>query len=158
MRGSHSRIPNVVPMRPDAVTEEHDREVAIAQRVRQLMPRWLDSDCKKEWRRVATMLADPTVNRLKIQYVDMIANYCIATVRLRGFRALFSDPSKEIYQVKGRNGIQVKSHPHVAQMNETWRQWYAMGKELGLSPVSERALIGSVQQGEFGFENEDFYS
>jgi P27 family predicted phage terminase small subunit len=158
MRGSHSKIKNVVPMRPDGVADEATRKAATARRVRELMPKGLDDDCRKEWRRVATMLADPTVNRLKVQYVDMIKSYCIATVRLHRFRTLFDELAKEIYQIKGRNGLQVKSHPHIGQMNETWRQWYAMAKELGLSPVAERSLIGNSQQGDFGFENEDFYS
>jgi phage terminase small subunit len=43
--------------------------------------------------------------------------------------------------VQGRNGSQLKAHPHVAQMNETWRQWRSLMAELGLSPTAERNMM-----------------
>jgi phage terminase small subunit len=48
----------------------------------------------------------------------------------------------EIYRVEaGRNGTQIKTHPFVAQINESWRQWRCMIGMLGLSPADERNLI-----------------
>jgi len=47
----------------------------------------------------------------------------------------------EVYEVEGRNGVQLKAHPHVAQMNETWRQWRSLMGELGLSPTAERNMM-----------------
>ena len=115
--------------------------------------------------RVATLLADPTLDRLKPHFTDAVLEYCRAAIRLRMFRNYFAtnkvelteeegvnenvvarvtgEPGldAEMYVVHGRNGTQLKSHPFVAQMNETWRQWRSLMMECGLSIASERNMI-----------------
>lgn len=167
MQGRKPKPSNVVPL-----TGALPR-VAPQTRARQLCPRGLSKEERREFVRVATLLADPALDRLKPHFVDIILEYCRLTLRLRAFRQFFnsngasieevaasagpglqhgeSDYSverfagtpgldAEMYVVRGRNGTQIKSHPFVAQLNETWRQWRSLMMELGLSPVSERNL------------------
>jgi P27 family predicted phage terminase small subunit len=137
--------------------------------VKRLQPRDLSSELRREWNRIAGILADPAVDRLKPSNVDTIVEYCRATVRLRNLRASFvamaeqkaaatgglPDPlDAEIYRVESRNGEQVKAHPHVAQINETWRQWRSLAAALGLSPADGRNMIPG--QGEQFDESEEF--
>jgi P27 family predicted phage terminase small subunit len=156
MRGAKPKLKNVVPMRPDDVEVARLRQKAIRRAIAQLMPRGKMSDeLKAEWRRVAKILADPTVDRLKARYVDTILEYCRATVRLRNFREAMPTLNLEVYRVQSRNGDQVKSHPYVAQLNETWRQWRSLVAMLGLSPTDERNLLPG--QGDLFDESEKYF-
>lgn len=178
MRGAKPRLRNVVPLRGEQEEANTAREAAVKRAVRTFQPRGLNAEVRKEWNRVARILADPTVDRLKARYVDVILEYCRATVRLRNLRAAFDelagaaaarfaldhpggsvapDPlSAEIHITAGRNGEQLKSHPHVAQMNETWRQWRSLVAMLGLSPTDERNLIPG--QGDLFDESEQYFA
>lgn len=139
-----------------------------AELAKSLKPRGLTKEESREWNRVATILADPALDRLKPHFVDTILEYCRATIRLRAFRNYFAsncrdavkgaDTSElpespvvrvsgepgldaELYVVHGRNGTQLKSHPFVAQMHEAWRQWRSLMMECGLSIASERNMV-----------------
>lgn len=147
MRGRKPTPSNVIPLTGAKVVK-----LTPAQLVKKLRPRGLSKDETKEWNRVALILADPTLDRLKPHFVDTIIEYCRAVIRLRELRQWFVDNtvtegpgagplSAEIYEVEGRNGVQIKSHPHVAQLNETWRQWRSLMMECGLSIASERNMI-----------------
>ena len=121
MRGAKPIPDNVIPMMKGS-----SRRLAPAVLARRLCPRGLTKEERKEWLRVGTLLADPTADRLKPLFVDAITEYCVAIIRLRALRQFFRDPvedegplSGEIYEIEGRNGAQLKSHPHVAQLNET---------------------------------------
>jgi hypothetical protein len=52
----------------------------VPRAVRKLRPRGLDLELRQEWTRVARLLADPTVDRLKPRYVDVITEYCRGSV------------------------------------------------------------------------------
>lgn len=178
MRGAKPKLKNVIPMREDQAEADALRDQAIQRAVRLFRPRGLDAELRREWDRVARILADPTVDRLKARYVDVIVEYCRAMVRLRKLRAAFDelagaaaaaflrehpdaaiapDPiAAEIHVTIGRNGEQLKSHPHVAQMNETWRQWRSLVAMLGLSPTDERNLIPG--QGDLFDESERHFA
>lgn len=154
MRGRKPKPSNVIPL-----TGAKGPRPTPEQLVERLKPRGLTKEEAREWTRVALLLADPTVDRLKPHFVDSILEYCRATIRLRQFRAYFlanatevdgrkvervtGEPGldAEMYVVRGRNGLQLKSHPFVAQMNETWRQWRSLMSEIGLSIASERNMI-----------------
>lgn len=164
MRGAKPKLDNVIPMKSGATA--HPSPAVLA---RKLCPRGVTKIERKEWMRVATLLAEPSVDRLKPLFVDTIIEYCRATIRLREIRQFFIDKTAadklardlaaprhvtlpgspvcehplaaEVYEVQGRNGAQLKAHPHVAQMNEVWRQWRSLMMELGLSPTSERNMI-----------------
>lgn len=159
MRGRKPTASNVVPLKGSTPRP------TPAQLAQKLCPRGVTKDERREWMRVATILADPNVDRLKPHFVDSIMEYCRATIRLREFRNYFAnnavklDESEgvkdtqvarvtgeggldaEMYVTTGRHGVQLKSHPFVAQMNETWRQWRSLMMECGLSIASERNMI-----------------
>lgn len=172
MRGRKPTLGNVVPMRQDGAAAEELREDAVRRAVNRLRPKGLSPELRREWNRVARLLAEPTVDRLKPRFVDVIVEYCRATVRLRNLRAAFdkaarkaaeksggdADPlAAEIYRVEaGRNGTQVKTHPYVAQINETWRQWRSLVAMLGLSPADERNMIPG--QGDLFDEAEQYFA
>ncbi len=156
MRGRKPALKNVVPMRPDGADEAELRARVIADRVSELMPRGLPKPVQKEFKRVGAMLAAPTVDRFKPQYMDTIVEYCRATSRLQSFRDVLDTLGKEIYRVETRNGLQVKSHPYVAQMNETWRQWRSLVAMLGLSPTDERNLLPG--QGDLFDSSDEFFT
>lgn len=159
MRGRKPTPDNVVPLTGMKV---RPTPAALA---KALKPRGLTKEESKEWDRVATILADPALDRLKPHFVDSVLEYCRATIRLRAFRKFFADNEvrldesegvtenqvervtgkggldAEMYVVHGRNGTQLKAHPFVAQMNEAWRQWRSLMMECGLSIASERNMI-----------------
>lgn len=139
MRGRKPNVPNVIPFRGDGAARS---EAAIRVMVKKLQPKWFDDETKREWRRVATILAQPSLERLKPHYVDVIAEYCRLCVRLRLLYAAFENIDAEYYDKDGgRYGDQRKTDPRVAQRNETWRQWNSLRMSLGLDPASERNLL-----------------
>jgi phage terminase small subunit len=184
MRGAKPKLSNVIPFKGSGpAAGERERRAKTLRLVRKLRPRGLPPAELKEWNRVGPLLADPTVDRLKPHFVDIVLEYCRATIRLRDIRTYFADLQEtrrlqkqfetprhsaigeiecehplaaEMYEVKGRNGSQLKAHPHVAQLNETWRQWRSLMMELGLSPASERNMMPG-QGGLFDDPASEFY-
>ena len=168
MRGRKPKNYNVIPIVGDgSMAGRAARAAAVKRAVRRLQPPGLSPDLRKEWTRIATILADPAVDRLKPQFVDVIVEFCRSTVRLRNLRAAFDalaeekaaatgkplDPlGAEVYRIKGRNGEQIKTHPYVARINETWSQWRSLAAALGLSPADGRNMI--PDQGEQFDESE----
>lgn len=163
MQGRKPNQSNVVPLKGK------EPRLPPAKLAAKLCPRGITKEERKEWMRVATMLAEPSLDRLKPHFQDSILEYCRATIRLRMFRNYFATNSDsiladaaantekagnvvdrvtgepgldaEMYVVHGRNGVQLKSHPFVAQMNEAWRQWRSLMMECGLSIASERNMV-----------------
>lgn len=140
MRGRKKSLGNVVPMVGAGGDVERHRLEMAKKKAQEMRPRGLPSDIAREWDRVAALLADPAVDRLQPRFVDVIVEYCRATVRLRNLRASMPHLVDEVYESETRNGKQLKSRPEVAQLNETWRQWRSLVALLGLSPADERNL------------------
>lgn len=142
MQGRKPRHSNVIPLKGRAPRPAPD---VLA---KQLCPRGLSREERKEFVRVATLLADPTVDRLKPHFVDTVVEYVRAVIRMRTIRKFFADNVEagrlsveaETYESETRNGTQIKNHPLVGSLNETWRQWRSLMAVLGLSPTEERAL------------------
>lgn len=155
MRGAKPKLKNVIPMRGDGVDVAKLKRKAQLKLIRKLEPRGLTPELKAEYRRVAEILSEPTVDRLKPRFIDTVMEYCRCTVRLHQLRSSMPTIGHEIYRVKTRNGDQVKSHPHVAQVNEAWRQWRSLVAMLGLSPTDERNLLPG--QGDFFDENDGYF-
>jgi phage terminase small subunit len=155
MRGRKPALRNVIPMRPDDVDAEKLRTKARRKLINSLKPKKLSAEVEAEYRRVAWILSDPTVDRLKPRFVDTVIEYCRCTVRLHNLRASMPSLAHEIYRVKTRNGDQVKSHPHVAQVNEEWRKWRSLVAMLGLSPTDERNLLPG--QGDLFDDNDGYF-
>lgn len=174
MRGRKPKLDNVIPMRgsESAQTIEDTRTAAVDRAITKLQPRRLNKELRAEWRRVARLLADPSVDRLKPRFVDVIVEYCRVVVRLRNLRRAFeeaadkaakktglpADPlGAEIYRTEGgRHGQTVRTHPYVAQVNESWRQWRALVAMLGLSPADERNMLPG--QGDLFDESEQYFA
>lgn len=158
MRGRKPEQKNVIPFKGDAdgAAAADLRKAAIRRVVGKLRPRGLDAELQREWNRVATILADPTVDRLKARYVDAILEYCRLCVRLRALYAAFEKIEDETYEAETRNGTQRKTDPRVGQRNETWRQWNSLRMELGLGPASERNLLPG--QGDLFDETEQHFA
>ncbi|SEQ33463.1 phage terminase, small subunit, putative, P27 family [Faunimonas pinastri] len=155
MKGRKPKLDNVVPMRSDAgVDAEKLRRDTAIREARRLRPRNLTPELRREWDRVAPLLADPAIGRLKSHFVDTVVEYCRAVVRLRALRERMPELDDETYEVTGRNGSQMKSRPEVAQLNETWRHWRSLVAMLGLSPADERNM--AVGQGDL-FDPSDGY-
>jgi phage terminase small subunit len=91
----------------------------------------------KVWDRIAPHLA--MLGRLKPHFVDALAEYCRIVRRLSDARA-YLDESEWTYVVSGRNGLQHKSRPEVAQLNDDWRKWRSLVGEFGLAPAAERGM------------------
>lgn len=155
MRGAKPKLKNVIPMRPDDEDAAKLRAYATRRLIRALIPPDLTPELQKEFKRVAKILADPAVDRLKVRYLDTIVEYCRSTIRLRSLRAAMPTLNMEVYRVNTRNGDQVKTHPYVAQVNETWRQWRSLVAMLGLSPTDERNLLPG--QGDLFDESEKYF-
>jgi len=151
MKGRKPKVDNVIPMVGEGgVTLEIAREAIIRRAVDRLRPSPLSPELRKEWNRVATILADPIVDRLKPRFVDVILEYCHVCVHLRQIRGEFEAIAKEsgitplqaeTYTTEGRHGTQTKSHVLVAQKHEAWRQWRSLVAMLGLSPADERNMM-----------------
>lgn len=157
MKGRKPSPKNVIPFRSDDAADAADlRRAAIRKAVNRLRPKKLDVELRAEWNRVATILADPVVDRLKARYVDVILEYCRLCVRLRALYAAFDKIEDETYEVDTRNGAQKKTDPRVGQRNETWRQWNSLRMELGLGPASERNLLPG--QGDLFDESEQYFT
>lgn len=172
MRGRKPNLKLVTPTCGETgPTPEVEREAVTAALIKGLRPAGLDRDLSREWDRVARILADPIVDRLKPRFVDVILEYCRAMVRLRKLRGYFDEMARkaamesepkakadaiaaEVHKTDGRHGEQLKSHPLVAQMNETWRQWARLVMMLGLSPADERNMLPG--QGDL-FDDADKY-
>jgi P27 family predicted phage terminase small subunit len=148
MRGRKPKGFNIVPL---VVTGRAARTAAVQREVKRLQPAGLPAELRREWTRVASILADPAVDRLRPTNVDTIVEYCRASVRLRNLRAFFDRVAEEraaatgepidrldaeIYRLKG----QLKAHPHVRQLNESWHQWRSLTAALGLSPSDARGM------------------
>jgi len=158
MRGAKPKLGTVVPMKGASVeANEKSRKDRARRLALKLRPKKLTDDEKREWGRIAGQLADPILDRLKPHFVDAVLELVRVNLRLRAFRAFFAANDvdleagatrvagtpgldAEIYMVEGRNGIQLKSHPHVAQMNEAWRQWRSLVAMFGLTPTDERNM------------------
>lgn len=119
-------------------------------RAAELRPRYLTRAEKRVWDRVAPELS--RLNRLRPHYVDFIAEYCVVKVRMDETRKAL-DEKDWTYVTSGRHGIQHKSRPEVAQLNDDWRKWNSLVAQLGLSPATE--LRFNDRQGSL-FDDDDF--
>ena len=145
VRGRKPDLENVVQFKSE---DGVPADVRCAQLAADLKPFELTEYEEQIWDRLAPQLA--LNGRLKAHFVDTIAEYCRALIRMRALRSTLHDEG-ETYTVNGRNGTQYKSRPEVAQLNETWRQWRNLAGALGLTPTDERGLNDG--QGDLPFDN-----
>jgi phage terminase small subunit len=111
----------------------------------------LTDDELKVWDRIAPHLA--LLGRLKPHYLDAVCEYCRVVRRLADARK-YLDDKDWIYITQGRNGVQYKSRPEVAQLNDDWRKWRSLVGEFGLAPAAERGM--SAGQGDLFDDFDNF--
>ena len=109
-------------------------------RAQELCPEGITLEERAEFMRVAIMLAQPELDRLKPHYVDVILEYARAKIALKDWRRFFEENPKFFETHSKASGVQIKAHPGVAQMNETLRQFRGFAAVLGLSPNADRNL------------------
>jgi P27 family predicted phage terminase small subunit len=130
---------------PESVVERHPafdqgkaasaaNETQHKDRAKELMPRGMTADEKKVWNRIAPELS--ALGRLKKHFVDFVQEYCVVKVRMDSIRTEL-DSIEWTYVTTGRHGMQFKSRPQVAQLNDDWRKWNSLVAQLGLSPATE---------------------
>ena len=128
---------------PAAVDAQRIREQHASQAERtatQLRPRGLGAAAIRVWDRLAPELI--LLGRLKPHYVDALAEYCRIVARLAAWRQKLDD-DEWTYVISGRNGMQRKSRPEVAQLNDDWRKWRSLAASFGLTPADERAVTSN---------------
>ena len=154
MRGRKPGTDNVVPMTGDTRLESF--EAAAKAKAAQLKPAHLEGGAGDVWDRLAPILCNPTVDRLQPQMVETCALMCQVLARYEGLRGKLADPTfGETYASHTRNGVQHKSRPEVAQMNEAFRQFVTLARDFGLTPAAERGLR-NAGQGKLPFDERDF--
>ena len=97
MRGAKPKLGNVTPLTGNPAAENdrimRERAKATADRLR---PNGLSKAERVEWNRVARMLADPRLDRLKPHFVDAALELVRCNLRLKSFRDYFaSNPVAE---------------------------------------------------------------
>lgn len=141
MKGRKPNPGKVVPLRQgggdDRSLDERAADEAEARK-----PVGLTEEEEVLWDDIAPELFK--LGRLKTHFVHAVHEYVAALARLRNYRKVLKE-NGETYEVDGRNGVQVKSVPEIAQYNESWRQWRALATDLGLTPASERGLGGAIR-------------
>lgn len=148
VRGRKADPGNVVPMKSDSGVPFDEQCARLAE---DLKPFDLTEREGAVWDRLAPQLA--MQKRLKAHFVDSVAEYCRALMRMKELREILQEKG-ETYIVEGRNGAQIKSRPEVAQLNQTWSNWRNLTAALGLTPTDERGL--AVGQGDLFPGENDF--
>jgi phage terminase small subunit len=161
MKGRKPELKNLIPMRPDGDAEFRARQAATSRAVRKWRPKGLTKEEQVKWRRVATLLAEPTVDRLEERFVDVVMEYVHHTMELRALRAAMPEAGRRFYRAASegeatRNGVQLKSHPNVAQFNASFARWLQLVTRLGLSPQDERNMLPG--QGDLFDEADRYFS
>ncbi|AGT08341.1 P27 family phage terminase small subunit [Paracoccus aminophilus] len=135
----------VVPMKDDGDAGHNLQARAIA-RAAELRPEGLLDKERWVYDRLAPHLCHPTKARLNEINIFMFVQLCRSVVRYEDYQLLLAELG-ETYTAQTRNGIQIKSRPEIAQLNETWRQIRALGGDFGMTPAAERSLGGGGQLG-----------
>ena len=144
-RGRNPEQEVVVPMTEDGV-QLHNLDERAKMRLEELRPEGMPDQLRWMFDRMALPLCHPTVDRLTPVNGFMFMQLCRAIVRHERL-ILELDELTEIYESHGRQGVQIKSRPEVAQLNETFRQIRGLAGEFGMTPSTERSVTGGKQLG-----------
>lgn len=154
-KGRRPAESHVIPMRDDGDAGHNLQARAIA-RAAQLRPEGLLDEERWVYDRLAPPLCHPTKDRLNEINIFMFVQLVRSIVRYEHYSVLLKELG-ETYSAETRNGMQIKSRPEVAQLNETWRQIRALASDFGMTPAAERALGAQGQLGfSFGNDDDDF--
>lgn len=141
MRGRKAKINKVVPLHGESVEQNVLRADERANQVAdELRPLNLPDRVAIEWGRVAPILAAPHLDRLKPHFVPAVVEMCTLMARINEIREMYPTLTDEVYEVEGRNGVQQKMHPHIAQLNDALRQLRGLFAAFGMTPADDRNL------------------
>ena len=149
--GRHSNVEPFVPKADGSGVPLDERAKHLANELR---PKGLSRPQRKIWDRVAPVLA--LHRRLTPLYLDVVYEYVITLDRMQSLRKTIAE-NGEFYESKGRQGVQLKSHPATGQLNLTERRWNSLVSHLQLSPATARdvnAALGDL----FGDDPDGFFA
>lgn len=122
------------PSFDQAAEKQEGNDAFHLEKAKELMPKGMSAAEKRVWLRIAPELNK--LGRLKKHFVDFIQEYCVVKCRMDATRS-YLDKRDWTYVTTGRHGVQHKSRPEVAQLNDDWRKWNSLVAQLGLSPATE---------------------
>lgn len=126
---------------------DDDPTDAHAETAKKLRPTGLNAAERKFWDATAPQMV--MLGRLKPHYAHTYADYCCVVARMAKTKR-FLDKNGWTYESITRNGLQLKMHPEVGQLNDDWRKWRTYVGMFGLAPSEERNLKSSPQGDMFG--------
>lgn len=155
-RGRKSTPATVIQLRGNPGKRAQPENLPRPEIKSQPCPAWVCAKGQEVWVRLM-----PEMERhglISALYVDMFAQFCQLVGESQALLAVIKSRGRT-YTTSGRNGIQYKTRPEVAQLNEVRRQLRGFGSEFGLSPSANRHLEGLAQgdlfdKGIEGFMNE----
>lgn len=143
MQGRKPNLDNVVqhPNQNERVLDYQEPGEQDVERAAELKPD-LTGLASEYWDRIAPQLV--MLGRLKPIFVDALEDYCVIRARLKNAQE-YLDEKEWVYVTEGRNGMQYKARPQVAQLNDDWRKFRSLVGEFGLAPSSERSFNAGGQ-------------
>lgn len=156
MKGRRPNEETVVPFTGDGGNDERMRERG-RQIAAELKPDYLSPGAAAIYDRLAPILCNPTINRLREPMLEAFVLLCEARARHERLRRYLATPGvDETYISKTRNGEQIKCRPEVGQLNETFRQFLTLARDFGLTPAAERGLKSAGPSAEADLFEDDF--
>jgi len=119
----------------DQITQKHIEDA------KHLKPSDLTGLASEVWDTLAPEMI--ALERLKTRFVPLFAEWCYQCAKIKELRQ-WTNENVYLYESTGRQGIQYKMHPYVAQIHEHWRQMLRLTEKFGLTPSDEKALVRSV--------------
>src|SRR5580704_8802982 len=105
-------------------------------------PTHLDIEAKKEWKRVAPVLARYGV--LTELDTNALALYCQSWSDYLNYTDYIREVGSS-YESEGVNGLQIKSRPEVKMRAQAWKEVIRLSAEFGFTPSSRAGLQLSLQ-------------
>ena len=141
------RLPTVVKkargtLRPDRENKA-EPEVDNSSSVPAPSPMLKTDEGKALWWRVSMQLQ--TWGLLYPVTYELVERYCMTYERIIKLEKMVGEVGEFVMTKQG-----IKKHPALAVINETFLQWFAIGRELGLPPVSKSKLIANAGSGNQG--------
>ena len=113
-------------------------------------PKWLNDTAKKEWRRVAKILAEEGKD-FTDKDLKALEAYCINYAKWQRCEQIIDE--KGYSMEVGDNGYE-QQRPEVSIANKAQTEMRAWAKELGLTPAARQRMKAESAQGDGGIDAE----
>jgi P27 family predicted phage terminase small subunit len=107
-------------------------------------PTFLDPEARKEWRRIASALADLDV--LKQTDVSVLASYCVNFSRWKQAEMIIAKEGTTVRLMGSQGQERWVKHPSLTVAIEAQQQMLRSGKQLGFSPVDRVRVPSTPRQ------------